>query len=65
MVYLPTFTININHPWIGKYSSPMALRVLLPATLGLARPFVTVPAVTANDGSDSEGVCWDDLCVSV
>ena len=27
------------------------------------RPFV-VP-VTANDGSDSEGVCWDDLCVLV
>ena len=23
LVYLPTFTIAINHPWIGKYTSPM------------------------------------------
>ena len=22
MVYLPTFTIKTNHPWIGKYTSP-------------------------------------------
>ena len=60
-VYLPTFPIEINHSWIGKYTSPMdpigPFFCFLDGTLGRD---IFVGAETG--GKNSHGLCICDRC---
>ena len=61
MVYFPTFTININHSWIGKYAKNKG-------PMGLNLPVVFVCSTTSTEHKLPDHlVCacrWADSCDS-